>query len=810
MAAYTIHDDWASPEERELTHPSISALADAFIAARTPWPQTVARGTFFMFGPVSVFSRIGRTAIPIQDMLDELTRADILPHDASSTSTFATVVLPAWKRTYPEYANDWDIPLGAAMPSRRSRRENQLHAVATELQELQAGMGKLRREILALPGVAASNAYLDRPVWHKMIAFLEERATTAGPSCEPSEMGEFRLYSPSDDYELVTAGSAGEAGITRRMENLRLDAEPQHRVRAIYREMDGPRRFDASRRGGSYTRGIPPQDKRVTRPAAMTAQATRARTLWFREVYTLYVREFLGMSLRTAQLEFLAPFYADQTGSQMGSRARVALMRLSVDWAYERGPRAMLEQILSELLHPAVAYTHPMTTDEARCWILCALEHIYATAVATARVPVGVNEAAMDADRLVKQWARMYTATLAETVIDPQELASLMTLGGSRVGTYWLEGVRAEWNSLHGIDYIEEAAEAEVAAWLEQLQTAMTEANVVGDMETMPSMQAHLDAVAGIAWGRFYLATFHEDHAPTSADGSPVDIGHEIDWTTSIQYALRLTHLDVHIAQTKELEDFLGSVWLPLTATRASPALLHAMHAKLDTMHIDSESDAVRNGEDTRIREAGGVYIHPETVANVSEDGVVRYVFVAQRDVLARPTWHASFFERWAGRNTRELSSKLAYVARMDAYEVDAATHDLQKRGDTVIWSRAYSAEDMQRSWFASPVVQWPLYKEWTRMRMTWRAWASFGGGDDEIPVYDQTFEEHSRVMHPPEVRGYSILEALRGVCAGPVTDDVRVRLECTVWGMFVVARPASATETTFATRTCIFTVLKE
>ncbi len=813
MAGFVVHDDWASPEERADVHPSISALADAFIAARTPWPQTVARGTFFVFGPASVFARIGRAPdepAAVSDLLEEMQRIDVMPHDGTGESGFSAVVLPAWKRAYPEYAADWDIPLGSAIPVRESRRANRLHAVAVELLAMQVTMGKLRREILALPGVTALNAYLGRPVWRRMLAFLGERADASGPSCVSPEVGEFKTYSPSDDYEYVHAGSAKEAGIPRLMHIPRLDAEPLQRVRAIYREMDGSRQFDTSHRGSSYTRGIPPQDKRVTKPTKLASTTLKARTLWFQEVYGLYVQGFLATSLRVAHLEFLAPFYVDPGGSTVSSRARAVLMRLSVDWAYQRGPRAILDQLASELTHPGVAYTHPMTTDEARCWVLCALEHIYATNVATARVPVGVNEAAMDADRLVKQWARMYSATLAETVVDPVELARLMTIGGKRVDTHWLEGVRAEWSALHAADYVEDSAEQEMTEWLEQLQTAMTENNVVSDLATMPSMQTHLDEVAGIAWARFFMATFHEDHPPTSTDGTTVDVAREIERTTSIPYALRLTHLATPIAQATELEDFLGRVWLPMTCTRSSPDLLYSVNTRLPMLRIDSESDAVVSGEDTRVADSAGVYIPPAEVTDVPDPGVARYLFSTQRDVLARYNWHAEFFERWAGHNTRELSGRLAYVARLDAYEADAANHDLRLRGKTVLHARAFTAADMERIWFASPVEKWPLYKEWTNMRIMWRVLATVGDGGREILVYDNEFDDHARVMHPPEIRGLSILTALRDACSGPVSDDTHVHLECTVRGTFLTARPSTTTETVEATGSCIFTVRKE
>lgn len=816
-APVELHGTWESPEEREQIVPSISTLADTFITARTPWPQTVARGTFFVFGPVATFARLGLAQgagpPPLLDLIAGLAAADVVPHVADSETAFSSVVLPAWRRAFPAYAAEWaDTPLGAAMPGpRKDVAEHPVHDAAVALLNANVGLGKLRQDVLALPGATAANAFLGRPVWTKILQVLGKRARNAGPTCDPPRLGEFRAYSPSDDYERLMASAAGVWGIPKRLEKPRLDSALIKRVRAIYREMDPTRRFTATHRGGDYTRGIPPQGKRVRRPTKLSGPAVKARTLWLHEVYALYVHGFLAMSLRVAHLEFLAAFYV-APGSPSGRRTRNALLRLSVDWGFRRGPSAMLDQLFEELTHPAVVYTHPATVDEARCWVLCALEQIYAASIATARIPVALDADAVEADRLVKQWARMYSATLAETVLGTEDIARILSRDGKTLSTAWLDEVKSEWTALHAADAMEASTEADVTAWLESLQVALTEANVLAAATTMPTMQDVLNRVAGIAWGRFFMATFHEQHPPTNAAGEPVDVVAETARITSIPYALSLGHLAARIAQTTELEDFLDRVWLPITATRSSPEVLYATQDVHTALHVVNETDAIAAGEDDRIvaRAAGAPWPHPAAVGDVDVNGVVRFLFSEQRAVLAGLNWNAGFFVDWARRNTKALRGRLAYVARLDAYELDAGFIDLRQRGDVVRMEYAFTASSLERAIFVAPVERWPLYKEWTRVRVEWRVHAQIGEGGRYNLVYEHGLDEHAVVLGPPEIRGVSILAAIREMQGGPIPLDTLVEIECIVQGSFVTARPAATTEDTRATRCCLFTVLSE
>jgi hypothetical protein len=803
---------WASPEERALHVGSAGALANAFLLHGVQWPSTVAEGMTFFFGAVSVFARIGLApgdaVQSMHDLLADFEQAGGIPFAADTDLAYTLVALPAWRRMFPGYANPAGPAYSTAAPRKMAHGlSEEVRRVAKQLNEMGIGLHQLRTDLLELPARDAADEFVNQNVWDAVLTATARCALAAGPTATPPELGPIRAVRPGDEQVHVD-NVAGVDVIPATFPAQRCAADIEHRVRAIYRSMAGDRYSTMTRRGGDYVKGLPPHDKRVRAPASLTPVALEARTRWLRDIYTLFVGKLLVLATNIAHLEMMDAYYVGDALSNRQNRAVELLARLSATW-YARGEASTITSgLLAELLSPGVAYTHPVTAEELRYWIWCALEREYITSLATAQVPAGDEQARLD-----KKWSRMLAAALGPVALAPGEIAALMAHDKRTVSATWVDAVYTAWQALHVDDQLDLSAQTDTDRWVAQLRGALAEHGALGGEGAMPpSIHTTLDAIRDLVYTRLFLYTFHEQHEPRNADGMPLDLAAEIQRIVSVQYAAGMEHLAPDIARAAELRDFLERVWLPMTCTKSSPETLYAVRNRHVQLFIDHESEGVDDGSDVRIAalvpHGDNTYPLPARVAAIPVADVVRHVVLATREHVTSFNWHARFFRSWASRNASALAARLAYVARMDAYELDAGAMSAALRGELVRQERPVTVERLVFSTAMTTPTEWPLYKEWTNMRVAWTVDVEFPSTKQRIRVLAHGFDQFARILPVQEISGSSIWESVKEVCDGEPEETVHVIVQCNVRAEFVIARPATATEQVSAARTCIFTVL--
>lgn len=801
---------WASPEERDVEVGSAGTLADAFLRLGIQWPSTVAEGISLFFGATSVFAETGLApgvpARSLQDQLADYASAGSIPLAADSDLAFSLVVLPVWKRMFPEYAQLEGTMYNSTAPKQLQHTlTEEVRRVAEQLVEMGIGLQQLRTDLLELPGAAAVEDYLEHPIWDAVLRAADRCARAAGPTATAPALAPFRAVRPGDEVEHVEDVD-GVSVIPHTFPAKRCAADIGHRVRSIYRNMAQERYATVTRRGGDYVKGLPPHGKKIRDPARLSSVAHDTRARWLRDIYTLYVGKLVAFTINMAHMEALSEYYVVADGTVNQLRALNMLVKLSVTWLAHGEVATIVKSLLSELLSPGVAYSHPVTAEELRYWIWCALEREYVARQAVIATPVG-DEAA----RLAKKWARLLSASLATFALAPGEIAALLAYDRQTVSAAWIDAVYTDWQALHVNDQLPLSAQSDTDQWVAELRAALMEHGALGgERAAPPSIQTTLAGIRDLAYARLFLFTFYEQHGPRDAEGDPLDLATEIQRIVSVPYAASMGHLDPALARIAELRDFLEHVWLPMTNTRSSPDILYAVRNHHAQLFIDHETEEIATGADVRIAtlapHGNNAYPLPARVTAISEAGVVRHVVLATREHCAL-NWHARFFRRWASRNADAQSAVLGYAARIDAYELDAAVVDAALRGELVRPECPTSVERFELATAMTTATEWPLYKEWTGMRIAWTVDVEFPSTGQRVRVMVHEFEQFARVLPPQELTGSSIWAAVQEECDGEPEETVRVIVRCEARAEFVIARPASATERVRANQTCIFTV---
>lgn len=808
---------WASPEELDNPGTAFDAFTEKIVVRGLGLPSMVARAVWFIAGPASVFARIGMddAAIPPtpSEILDGLSAAGAIPSDASSGLAFSLIALPAWLRDRPNHGEMISNFVSCARPlAADADTERELSDDVRRMVAQHVTLQEVRTSILELPGVNVVNSYLERPVWTEILDVVRRKAVAARPTAMPPVLECFHVIRPRIEYEVVPAVGPGVDGISY-SKKPRAYADILQKVRMVYREMDPTRYFAATKRGATYQWAIPPRDDgRVLVPTALTETTYRLRLLWLYELFSLYLKQYAAFTLNVAHFDFVNSFFA-ALGPALGTpgnfaRGRDALRRASVRDFAEGVASPIIKQVMVELTQPGLAYTYPVTEDELRCWVWCSLERVHATDATVTPIPAGGDADAREALRLERRWAQRYAGEMGEYALTPDEIANVLQGFGMKVSRAWLDAVYAQWRMAHTDEYPEGADARTTDEWMDSLRDALADKKVSAETGSLPRAKDLLEELHSYVLVRFFLHTFYEDedrevHAT---------IAQEIERQTSVPYALQLGQLQPVAALETELQNFLSYIWLPMTSTLSSPEIFYALHASHPGLFIATESRGVMTGLDVSVRQQvvaqGGLgYQPPEAVLQVPETGLTQHVFNFHRDHISAYNWYAAFFRNWAVRNSRALSTKLSYVARLDAYERMAYTIDILRYGTPLKSDPPFRPSELINVWLSAPVSSWPLYKEWRNIRVSWVARVTFSSTERTINVLTEEFNIHDRVAAPVEIRGSTLWAAIEDAHETAPFGTMTVTLECHVRGRFVVARPSRALENVDATGTCIFTI---
>lgn len=819
-------DEIAWPiEEETLDVPPAGWVIAQLATAGIREPIWCVRAMGMLFGPAAAFAAppmAGAEDMWLHDIVATHARDGAHPTRARSGAALGSVVLPAWLRANTQYELGGamvDVVRYALPPVDRTAAGAQarLQIELRRLADMGLTLDMITRNVLALPSAQAAGAYLASPVWLGICVAL--RADGAdGPTHFPVALDAVRLTFSADDFEEVGANNARTNGVAYKLPAVRASTEPLKKVRAIYCAMDPAMRYEMLGTGVDYKAGVPPADDgRAVAPMAITQALWAVRDRWLRDVYELHVRQYVLLTLCVAHVEYLARYFMPAGGDPRFARAAYLLRRAAVREFANTMDTHILDQIVRDLRHPAVPYTHAVNEEEVRYWVWYALEREYALAMlyrARATARAATTDAARRDARAAKFWHRSYARALEAYALPGADIAAGLELGRVQVSEAWLERVRAQWEYAHAADA---TADAAVGAFWDGLKTEIRARGAMGPETTAPPIRAALDGITRAAYARFVLYTFHEETPVHAAERA--DIVSAADRLSSDAYAAFVREMPAKDAIIEDLFNYFCHVWVPLVGRRSMPRMLFELHTKHYALLINDTNVNLQGLHDQSIRAymatQGNAYATPrvvddEDVAILSyRETVARIAVNAYRARVAALNWHTDFFAHWTSPNTAAARAALSYVARLDAFEHTALRMDVAARARPLLPPWVLTCEELGQARLVVCAEAWPLYRAWDNVRVQWTAVLSYDG-EREAGRTEITHAVMARAMPQLELRGATLLSELRGHGARRcgATHRAMVTVYCAVEGTFFTAARVAARERFQATRTCILNIL--
>lgn len=791
MAAQSPEDVWKIRNERVATfapHDNWSRrIADIGGASTIKNPGDICESVWFLFGPAAALRSVTpNMRVPFQEWveasLSRFEHAGVLPRHRHSPSTFALVTIPAWSTWYgKEDVDAITETVVAARPrwadnvtitDRRAKQDRDIW----DLVNMNVQLYDLQENIFVVPGLNGIREFYFGDFWKFLRNIVREIDV---PSLQESPTVDGFFFATLDPEKPK-------------------DERPKYitMVNTIYSKMTPSQLTELDGQMiGDHIFMHPPSSKSYVRsPHTIPERICAERQRWLKATYGLFVYQFVVYTLNLAHLLYLEAFFPKHPNmTRKSHRIRTKMIDLFMA-EHETRIHGLLDGLYTDLVSPSHAYTRPVCVEEIYGWLMHAFELEYVRDIARKqRAGVSREHSA--------ELCRAYNAN-AMTMDD---IVATLASYDIQLTEQWLNTVLDDWGNLHGSDYTlsdnHETRDDAPAAWLRRFKSQLRECRLIGTDRPPSSIHLHLTHIMEISVVRYFIFCFHENHSNELSQGRAKRV-----LASYKEHQVALAYHKRHPGRTASalvsydgLTRFIGKILIPCVNWASNPMKLIKMmdghflvwtnsngtSPMKKTAYIDI--DEVYRA-DTPLEDAPTD--HTDIVYMWQNDGhasdIFRLLAFSIRQYHASITsynWYERFYEGWAIPNRSSDGGGISYAARLDDLETQAHNNHLYTRGYIHTTDAKFTAEELESSVIHFAVNDWPRYKQWRNVVVTWRAYVegSTNPGDDFVYSY----AVQGRVLYPVELACSILMEKFRHKRDKADRGVAEILIECKVEGTY-------------------------
>jgi hypothetical protein len=814
MAAQSPEDVWKIRNERVATftpHDKWSRrIADIGGASTIKNPCDICESVWFLFGPAAALRSVSQNLADtfpdwVEASLSRFEYAGVIPRHRQSPSTFALVTVPAWSAWYgKENADAMSEAAVAARPrwadnvTVEDRRANQDRDI-WDLVNIKVHLRDLHEKVFAVPGLNGIRKFYSGDFW-KFLRNIVRDIEVPSPQDSPT----------IDGFFFATLDAAKPK-----------DERPKYItvVNNIYSKMTPSQQTILNEQMiGDHIFMHPPSSKSYKRsPHTIPERVCVERQRWLKTTYGLFVYQFVVYTLNVAHLIYLEAFFPKHpVMCRKFQRIRTKMIDLFMA-EHETRIHGLLDDLYADLVSPSLAYTRPICVEEIYGWLLHAFELEYVRDI-TRKQRAGVS--------------RSYSAELCRAynsnALSMEDIVATLVSNNIQLSEQWLNTVLDDWGDLHGSDYVlsdnHDTRDDAPAAWLRRFKSQLREQRLIGTDQPPLSINLHLKHIMEISVVRYFIFCFHEKHSNELTQGRAKRVLASFE-----EHRLALSYLSRHpdraassLVSYEGLTRFVGKILIPCINWASNPMkLINMMDGNFLVWPDPSGDLSMRPPADIGVADAYPADTSLEDAAKNHKDieyawqndghvsDIFRLLDYAIRQYHASITsynWYERFYERWAIPNLSSDAGGITYAARLDDLETQAHNHYLSTRGFIHTTDVKFTAEEFESSVIHFAVNEWPRYKQWKNVVVTWRAHVqgNTSPGDDFIYGYSVK----GRVFYPVELACSILLEKLR--CKRNVAKHrvAEIVIECNVNGLYEIStRVPRVYDRLNTSKSCIVTI---
>jgi len=450
----------------------------------------------------------------------------------------------------------------------------------------------------------------------------------------------------------------------------------------------------------------PPSSCSVTaHPRALPRDMQPIRHEWLSKVYALHIDYVCIPAIIRLYHRYLNTFRAasDETVDN-GDLDRV--WQLLVEISTVRHEQLIRKHVIATLADDVASrsfvFTHPITLDELRYWIMRSLESECAASAYS-----GTDDAPK-AISVMHQLSRAH-------VIAPSAICDTLMAFECHVTPEWVDEVYAEWSELY-TRTSNAVAVGRARQWFDEFKATASARSIMLQAGALPApMSVHLTQIHNLCMWRYAIwATEWKRDASLSAKHTA-----EVQdfWDA---YDGQPLEEKLERANTRS---FITRVWLAVFAPVPNYVRVIEAETAGALAHLGKFDPAL----DARISYCG--------------DDVVDYVNacnVCYRDYVARYNWHEQFYASWAVESDTKLFDTTSYVARLDNLELRSVEHTAKTIGVPVQDDKLFDIPNIIACQLTIPVKHWPVHRRWKTLRVRWEYYVTMGDGDSDTPPADE------------------------------------------------------------------------
>ena len=450
----------------------------------------------------------------------------------------------------------------------------------------------------------------------------------------------------------------------------------------------------------------PPSSCRLTvHPRTLPRDMQSIRHEWLSKVYSLHIDYVCIPAIIRLYHRYLNTFRADPDGTvDSGDLDRIwqLLVEVSTVQHEQLIRKHVIASLADDVASRSFAFTHPITLDELRYWIMRSLESEYAASA---------HSGTDDAPKPIGEMQRLSHAH----VIAPSAICDTLMAFECSVTPEWVDEVYAEWHALHqptsnGI------AVGRARQWFDEFTSIASERAIILQDGALPApMSVHLTQIRNLCMWRYAIWATEWKRDASLADTHATDV--RAFWDA---YDPRLQ--DENVAR-ENTTSFITRVWLAVFARVPNYVRV-----------ISAESAGA-------LQDLGKIDPPLDMPISYCGNNVVDYVNacnVCYRDYVARYNWHEQFYASWAVESDTKLFDTASYVARLDNLELRSVEHTAKTIGVPVRDDRVFDISNIIAHQLTIPVRHWPVHRRWKTLRVKWEYYVTMGDGDSDTPPADE------------------------------------------------------------------------
>lgn len=462
-------------------------------------------------------------------------------------------------------------------------------------------------------------------------------------------------------------------------------------IARIYLTQQSQHDKDAIRNGTvDHVKRNPPSSGRYTIcPVPLGEVMQRVRVAWLAGVYATYINATCVPVMNRMYLSYLMSFFDAKSYQENAEIA--SLIDMSMTRNEYRVRKYVLGTIITDLQSQSLAFTHPVTEEEVRYWLMRGMEAAFVRGT-----PNYGN---------VKMFASLKSLA-AGYALDPVDICETLKAFKAPVPLAWLDSVYKEWAELHHDVSKDDGGMVFAGKWFSDFRVRAIKHSVISDVATpQPSMAEHLERVKKLCIDRYLLWVL-------SGRGSS-RLG---KWEDKLSRFEDVTYEDDEDGRCAQILDFLRHVWYPVIAD--SPNYMRVFEfLKRGIPSLQTETPYDRHMD--IVSRNGDIMPHIDAKELLAE------VYILYRDNVARFNWHEGFYAKWAMQSASYGPVNASYVARLDTLQLRAIEHTAGRSGVIVQVGDAVDRALLMESELVLPLRHWPVYRTWHTLCVTWTYYAT-------------------------------------------------------------------------------------